>query len=437
MAYDLGDAWWCSVRLLSLVSPLHGVAALVMTALATLILVLDARSPVHRAFAVFLGIRAVVNFGSAFGLSLIAGIDPYLGVLLPFVALHFAIVYHRRMRRSHGRAWTVPLLWGYGLLGVLALREHHQWLWGPIGVFGPFQFWMFAARMIVYAAIGLLLAWDATRSPADAHQRSLLVVSMGFVLNPLFVSVGALAHLFDEARRFGFLATPSGVTWLAVLPCLAALVLLQIAGRRAAEPSFRRGTRVWGLAFLACAALAVLTVVVSGYSVSHPTYIVMDGAMTLAFPLLVAYALLKHRLFDIDLAIKWSIRRGTVASAFVGAFFLAQEGAEYVIASRTGSTLVGIAGAAALVAVVKPLGRLGARISDAAMPAVQETPEYERARKLEVYEEAVDSLLDDGKLSAKEEEALARMRRRLGLDEAEAREAERRVREARSALSAS
>lgn len=401
-----------------------------MAGLATLILALDWRSAVHRAFALFLALRATVNFGSAFGVASIARYDPYLGILLPFAALHFAIAYHRRMRRVHGSPWTLPLVWGYALLAVVALERHFEWLWGPVGVFGPFQFWMFALRMLVYAGIGLLLAWDATRSAPDAHQRSLLFVSLAFVLNPLFVSVGALTHLPD--RGAVFLRTPSGVAWLALLPCAAALVLLIVAGRRSNERSFRRGTSAWAAAFALCGVASAATILLSGYDVSAPLYIAMDGVMTLAFPTLVSYALLKHRLFDIDLKLKRTIRGGTVASAFVAVFFVAQEAAEYVIATRTGSALVGIAGAAALVAGLKPLVRVAARISDAVMPGVEETPEYARARKLEVYAEAVDALLDDDRLTQKERAALARLRQRLDLPEEDAAQIEQRVRRARA-----
>lgn len=141
---------------------------------------------------------------------------------------------------------------------------------------------------------------------------------------------------------------------------------------------------------------------------------------------LLAYGILKHQLFEIDLRIKWTIRRGTIAAAFVGAFFVVSEVAQVFFAGLIGPIL-GIVAAGLLAFVLAPLQRAADRLAERAMPGVHDTDEYRLVRRREVYLATVEGALVDGSISDRERDMLARLQDQLGLTGTEARDLERRA----------
>ncbi len=130
---------------------------------------------------------------------------------------------------------------------------------------------------------------------------------------------------------------------------------------------------------------------------------------------LVAYGVLRVQLFDIDLRIKRTLKRGTVAAAFVATFFVVSELAGNYLSSQFGNIL-GVLGTGALVFFLDPIQRAAERLSDAAMPNTVATPEYEAFRKLQVYDSAVRAALEDGYISARQRRVLDSMIASMGID---------------------
>jgi hypothetical protein len=139
---------------------------------------------------------------------------------------------------------------------------------------------------------------------------------------------------------------------------------------------------------------------------------------------LLAYGILKTQLFDVDLRLQWTVKQSTVAAAFVAVFFLASEGAQLVLAESVGP-LVGLVAAAVLVFALAPLQRAAERVAHTAMPNVRDTAEYRLVRKREVYRAALEGALQDGVVTEKERDILARLQDELGLSATEARALER------------
>lgn len=139
---------------------------------------------------------------------------------------------------------------------------------------------------------------------------------------------------------------------------------------------------------------------------------------------LVAYGMLRTQLFDIDLRIKRTLKRSTVAAAFVAAFFLVSEFAALYLSSQLGN-LLGLLCTAALIFFLEPIQRAAQRFSDAAMPRTQATPEYETYRKLQVYEAALQTALEQGGISDRERRMLDSLIGSLGIDAKAARRLER------------
>ncbi len=130
---------------------------------------------------------------------------------------------------------------------------------------------------------------------------------------------------------------------------------------------------------------------------------------------LVAYGVLRVQLFDIDLRIKRTLKRSTVAAAFVATFFVASELAENFLSDQLG-TVLGIICTGALVFVLDPIQRAAERLSNAAMPNTLDTAEYESYRKLQVYENALQAALEDSHISKRQRRVLDSMIESMGID---------------------
>jgi hypothetical protein len=147
---------------------------------------------------------------------------------------------------------------------------------------------------------------------------------------------------------------------------------------------------------------------------------------------LVAYGVLRVQLFDIDLRIKRSLKRSTVAAAFVATFFVVSELAANFLSNQLGAVL-GVLVTGGLVFFLDPIQRAAERLSNAAMPNTHETPEYESYRKLQVYENAVQAALEDGHISDRQRRVLNSMVQSMGIDPSIAEQLEN---DARAAIAA-
>lgn len=138
----------------------------------------------------------------------------------------------------------------------------------------------------------------------------------------------------------------------------------------------------------------------------------------LAFPALLPYAMLRYQLFDIDLKLKLTLRRGTVAAVFLAVFFVVAQVIQNVATEALGY-LVGAVAAGLLLFALQPLQSAAQRFADAAMPQVRETSAYASFRKLEVYKAAVEVAAEGG-ISGKDRRTLDALRAKLGIDGADA-----------------
>ena len=143
----------------------------------------------------------------------------------------------------------------------------------------------------------------------------------------------------------------------------------------------------------------------------------------LVFSVVLAYGILRTQLFDIDLRLKWTLSHGTVAAVFLGVFFVVATITSEFLTGRYGFALGGAA-AGMLLFALAPLQRFAERLSDRAMPRVQDTAEYRTVRKREVYRATVEGAMQDGVVSDRERDMLARLQDQLGLSGTEAREIE-------------
>ena len=134
----------------------------------------------------------------------------------------------------------------------------------------------------------------------------------------------------------------------------------------------------------------------------------------LLFVPLLAYGVLRFQVLDVDLKLKWTVQRGTLAAVFAATFFVVAELVQSV-ASTTLGVVGGAAAAGLLVFAIQPLQRAADRVAEVALPRVAATPEYLAERKVEVYRAAVESAHEEGGIDAKERAILDRLQAKLGL----------------------
>ncbi|HLE97821.1 MAG TPA: hypothetical protein VI997_10660, partial [Candidatus Thermoplasmatota archaeon] len=251
------------------------------------------------------------------------------------------------------------------------------------------------------------------------------------VVAPTTVLLGASYTGHEYYPIFGSAGPWLVLLWTSMTLCFTfGLVAAVDAWRRAASPIARRRARTYLVAFGIRDAVLIVSFGRAVYELFARTPASFDSFWSLftiggvgAYVAVLAYALLKEQLFDIDLKLKWTLRRGTLVGVFLAAFFVVAAVAEQYL-QRYGALVGGVA-VGLLFFALRPLERAADRFADAAMPAVRDTDEYRTVRKREVYRATVEAALQDGVVSERERDMLARLQDQLGLTATEAREIER------------
>ncbi|HEV8359227.1 MAG TPA: serine/threonine-protein kinase [Candidatus Thermoplasmatota archaeon] len=397
-----------------------------ITALAVA-LVLLARAPASRParlFAYFLVLEGLSAFArwepSAFAPELTSvgnATSVYLFLPAPFLLAVFAMWYPRPRGRVGQHRLLLPAAVALGVaLDIAYLLDHGLWLPpAPRSVweFGP----LYALRLVeplLPATVAVLFVRDAVRGRAPGHEPSLLMLAAALAINPAYTCARILGYALAGLTGVG----PTTVTWpLALVPVALALAILARHAARATGPAKRLATRA-GLALAAGIAGGVaVTLLVAAWPGVEPLIRgVPAGVFATASPLLVAYALLRDRLFDIDLKVKRSIREGTVVASFVVVLVVAREGAQALLPGDV-ATLVGIGATAGLVLALTRVQRFGERVADRALPEVADDPAFLNARKVEVYRAALEEAFARGGELAGQDARLAALRDELGFSE--------------------
>ena len=132
-----------------------------------------------------------------------------------------------------------------------------------------------------------------------------------------------------------------------------------------------------------------------------------------AYFLLLAYAVLRWQLFDIDLKVKFVLRQSTLVAMIAGGFIVASETLESMV--PVSGTALSIAVAVVILILLRPIHRFALGMTDRLMSSVQNTPEYLDARKNSVYRATLEGAVEDGIVTEMERRILDRLREELGI----------------------
>jgi hypothetical protein len=171
----------------------------------------------------------------------------------------------------------------------------------------------------------------------------------------------------------------------------------------------------------------MFTFVPPTYRYFHLLFMLFPMVWLVYYPL-VAWGILQHQLFDIELRIKRGVQRSVVATAIAGAFFVGAYALEQFISVN--NFVLGLIAAAIVTAAIQPLQRMAAKVADRLMPGVDTSETYLMERKHEVYRNAIEAAMQDGTVTTKERAILAQLQASLGVSVAEALRIERDVQDA-------
>jgi hypothetical protein len=376
-------------------------------------------------FAGFLLLEGLANISLAYstGSSAAWGRNAAFHVVALFLLAQFGLEYRRAA--SPGRRPGVPWLPAVGV-AVAALGLAMPWLMCTGCTFdpsveglrpGPMMVFLYLL-LVLQLLLGWVLAGDALGLSPGPRRQSHLLVAFGLLAEPLFAlpaeAVDVPVYLLrGPAEVVWPLALTIPVAGIAVLG--AARVLPSLWNAPSLDPSFRTAGRRFTLGIVGVAASGAAIPVIeaaAGYAVSYQADVLLTGVWVAALALLPAYALLRHRLFDIDLRLKVAVRRTTLAGALLALYAAFAQLAQGAFPSAW-APLVLVASAVSFVVVLGPLQAVADRIATAAFPQANPEPSYLSARKLEVYRAALEE--SHGHPGAQEQ--LARLRSKLGLTE--------------------
>lgn len=143
----------------------------------------------------------------------------------------------------------------------------------------------------------------------------------------------------------------------------------------------------------------------------------------ISYVCLTAYGIAFLHILNIDIKIKKTLKRSTVTAMFVAFFFIVSELSAALLSDQIGTILALIA-SGALLFFLAPLQELATNFADKAMPSVQDTPEYQIFRRLQIYGAAVEDSAKQGPLVGVQRVALDRLLQELELSKEDARSIE-------------
>lgn len=420
----------------------YGASSLILVLFAGWLLYLSPRQRATRALATLLCAIGFV-WSSEFWSELLSvemsirilGVYPAALTVLGLATVYFLCVYPRPrgwIGRSPasgyaflaaGAAISAIFLIFPGIWGVPVL-ENGEWVAFEEGPATPVNnVWTMTSALLLVA-----FAVEHVRTPEGPVRRGLSLIMGAFIASTLLWQTSLVLN--DLGGRLTLEAISPPIVRVNLLleeftavATLAAPAILLVAALRSSERSRRH--EGFGVAMLALAAIVAATITwwftpppEPGHWTSSPQQ-VLDAFGGLVIAMLAGYALLRHRLFDIDVKLRWTISRGTVAVLFVGVFFIASQMAQNFLEDSMGWALGGITAGLMLFAIA-PIQRAADRVADVALPRRALDA---REAQLETYRLALQLALADRVITRAEERHLAHLAQHLGIPHVDALDA--------------
>lgn len=417
-------------------------AGLVLTSFAVLLIFLSPRQRATRALATLLVAMSVAWCqGLAWGLiepaqrGSIRFITPAAMCVIGVSTVYFLSVYPRPrgwLGKSRWSGWAmVAVCAAFTLLFVRAPDLYRRIVFtngenefvdnGPLILLT--NAWTLTALAMLY-----VFALELRRAQPGPVRRSLVLVVAAF-LTSMLAWTGALffndvtGRLDPAAIGASFSRIAYALEEASFLGALGAAGIVTLYAWRSPHRTIRREAH-------ALAGLVVGTVVIVALATflggtpgadewTSPAQSIVDAVGGMSIAAFAGYALLKHRLFDIDVRLRWTISRGTVAAVFFGIFIIVAQLAQNFLSESLGWMMGGLVAGVMLFAIA-PIQRLAERVAVTAVPLHAAAKED---RQVELYRMALALALSDRVITRDEERHLARLAEKLGVTHTQALEA--------------
>jgi hypothetical protein len=403
-------------------------AAFAYFAVAAAVVWLNPSHRANRAFGVLLSLRGLmmivgrmsyVSTDAAYWLR----VFEYLALALPFALFYFLIAHMNPIDQRWAR-WTRWSITTAAVLAEVAYAVDHCAAICPAGdldQMGPLAL-ISMSTPLSFGIAGLLLILAATRQPSSSPQRnSLRLAALPFLLLALFDSL--LQILFTAA--FGWSAVKAayvdsplvplafGLWMLGILPAILGLALaLREAAAGRSTMSVRRLSVLIGLVL---ASLLYIVFMPDEPPIIGNFSLFLIGAWRAILPVMIAYAVVRYQLFDIEVKLKLTIKNSTIGAIFVAVFFIISETAQQVFSATIMGPYLGIVGAGFLLLAISPLQQLAERVASASVPHAKAIKDLSQKERHRLFRDHVQLAWADGSLTIKERRLLDHLRERLGL----------------------
>ena len=407
------------------------VAGLLNLVLGLLLLTLNINSRANRPFAILMLLRAGTHTHFALGAMFAeqAGAwqraATHFGTWMIAALAYFLSIYPAPRRwLPRGAAGPAPFI-------VAALAASVFYLLRPDlndGYDSPVFLIVGLAASAMFAVAALVLSLDFLAMPAGRARASTRLLAMGFAGVGAIDFAGAwMAGRMAPHVSPGAATTVIGIVWGALLLSLA-VVLVRHRGRPGA------------LSLLVVTSVAGAVGVVTNLAPFGATNVagsyVGAGLARLLLPILLAYALVRLQVFDLDARVLRGLGRVLVLAAFVLLFFAVSEAAELVVSSLWGN-VVGLGASLLLLVALRPLESASQTFVRRLFPRAQDPSRLDHDGRADVYADMVEAAWLDGAPTPGERRVLEAARARLRVTPAAAVRIETQVAQARAAQAGS
>jgi hypothetical protein len=424
------------------------IAALGFIGLGIWVFALDPGSRLHRTFGLLSFVRGGFLLAVRLGewvWTLMGRMAGYFDIAIPFAILAFALAYRDRFnpdpkRRFDARRVTPWILVAGVVAEIAYFLDHDVYLEGPL-------FPVFGTSMAAFGIFGLILARTANTARKITTRRAALLGSFAFTIEIAYQgtwqSSESITEIITGFDRANYLRPVVAIDQLLIL---SSVVLALVAtgtilrGRDGSDrfaswyPALIAASVVVGIGLAVGFALALDAgdgVVVERWIGVH---FFVGGLYFLASLVVLTYAVLKQRLFNINWKLNRTVRGTTLAGVFVALLFTLSEGLQVVFqqfATTSGGlnenigSILSVVGAGIVVFVLHPVQRFAERVARQTVPNSKPVTAMSHPERVALYREQAELAWLDGQLKRKERLLLDGLRARLDLSIQEAADVER------------
>ena len=374
------------------------------------------------AFFVCWGAAFLVG-GSDWPNSVWGRVGRHLGPAMGIGMLFFLSVFPQPRGPLHGVLSGPIIAVGAMLLALSANTFYAAWTSGN-GWLAP----LVNLRIFAAPLCAVVLFRDASRQRDETLARNLLLVSLGFAVLAAYEGLSTSVRILRAAPLlFG-----GGLTVLeasALVYAGGTVALLGVLGAQCWKARSRPMVRPYTWVMVIAATTSVVMYIVQDAAPGTLSYALgygVWGMWALWLPILATYALLRYRIFDIDVRAKIALKGGFVLGAFLAVFLVASQLALNFLEANYGWLFGGVAAGLLLFGIL-PLQRWADRLAGRLLPNAKPLGEMTSTERVELYRQQLLFAWSDGRVGPEERRMLDFTRKRLGLDPALASRMEREI----------